>query len=155
MATKKVPVEEVPVETAEQETQAEEPKAEEPKVMVCGHVNRQHYNSKGRLSEILCDLPPKHTGDHHAKYMKNVGEPVNDEKGRVTRVTYHEEEADTYWNDAAAKPVGDVVVGTVEALNLNQKDMIMAVLNNDPTLSTEAALNIAKAKAEWNLQEPS
>lgn len=143
------------VDEAAKNEPVEEKEPQVVKAGLCGHVNRQHYNTQGRLSELTCDLPPKHLGDHHARYMKNIGEPVTDEKGRVLKVSYHEEEAETWWNDVAGKPVADVAIGAVETLNLNQKDMIMSFMNRNPNLSAAEALKMAKSQAEWNLQEPS
>jgi hypothetical protein len=119
-------------------------------VSTCGHVNKQHYNTKGKLEDLACDLEPKHAGDHHAKYRKNVGEPVTDEKGRVVRVDYHEEEADAYWNDAAGKPAASIHGREVEQTSLLQKDLIMQVMKENPHLTVEQATAQAKALPQWN-----
>lgn len=129
----------------------ETPKAvKEVKLSTCGHINRHHFGPDGKPLELACDLDPKHTGDHHAKYQKNVAEQTMDEKGRVIKVTYHQEEADAYWGDAASKPVAEIVEGKQVQMNLLQKEMVMEILNRDPRMTAQEAINIAKAKPEWN-----
>jgi hypothetical protein len=116
----------------------------------CGHVNKQHYNTKGKLEDLACDLEPKHAGDHHAKYQKNVPEPVTDEKGRVTNVNYHEEEADAYWTNAAGKPAKDISEGTVPQLSLMQKDLLAQLMARNPDMTVEVALEKVKTDPRWN-----
>jgi len=129
----------------------ETPKAvKKVELSTCGHVNRHHFGTDGKPLELVCDLDPKHTGDHHAKYQKNVADPVMDEKGRVVKVTYHQEESDAYWGDAAGKPVAEILEGKQVQMSLLQKDMVMEILNRDPRMTIQEATNIAKAKPEWN-----
>lgn len=146
-------------ESVDEAVSAETPEAvKEPKVQApetCGHINRHHYNAAGRLEELACTLLPKHTGDHSATYKKNVGDPVHDEKGRVIKVEYHEEEATAVWNDAAGKPAADIQEGEIAQMTLFQKDLVMQLLAKNPTLTVDQAVAQAKQMPEWNSPGPS
>lgn len=125
-----------------------------PKEAVCGHVNHQHYGLNGQLELLACDLQKQHVGDHHARYQKNTGERVEDEKGRLVKVEYHPEEADAYWNDAAGKPASNNLNETLQT-NLWQKDLIMRILKEHKDMSAEDAYKLAKADPSWNaVSEP-
>jgi hypothetical protein len=140
MTAKKKQEEEVLAEVEVQETQPGR----------CGHVNHQHYGTNGRLEKVACDLPDGHAGDHHAKYTRNVkDEPETDAKGRVMKQTYHTEEADAWWNDAAGKPARPVDNDAIQ-MSLLQKDLIMQVTKENPRLTIEQATEQAKALPQWN-----
>lgn len=116
----------------------------------CRHTNNHIYGTDGKLTSITCDLPKGHGGDHHAHYTKNVGEPVHDEKGRVKKVEYHEEEAETYWGDLAETPADQIQVGNTEQLSFLQKDLVLDILNRNPRLSINQATQQARALQQWN-----
>lgn len=127
----------------------QEPKPITPQL--CGHVNRHHFGPDGQPLELVCDLEPHKTGDHHARYQKNIADPVMDEKGRVIKVNYHLEEADAWWGDAAGKPVADILEGDQVQMTLHQKDMVMEILSKDPRMTAQEAVARAKAMSEWNV----
>lgn len=116
----------------------------------CGHVNRQAYGTNGKLQELVCDLEPKHKGDHHARAIRNVPEPVTDQKGITTSVKQREEEADAWWGDAAGKLTRDIIADVPEQMSLFQKDLVMGILNKNPNLTVEQALSQAKASPAWS-----
>lgn len=127
----------------------EEAKTEETPAPVCGHINKHHYNTKGKKEEITCTLPKKHTGDHSAEYTRLVGTQISDEKGRVVRTDYHEEQAVAMWGDGAGVDAAQIYAGEVEQLSLLQKDLVMQVMAKAPNLSAAEALLVAKAQPEW------
>jgi hypothetical protein len=148
MATKKK------LDNPEQLTSDSEPTVDvvltETKASQCGHANMQHYGTNGRLEKIVCDLPDGHAGDHHAKYTRNAkDEPETDSKGRVLKLTYHEEEADAWWNDEAGRPARAVDNDALQT-SLLQKDLIMQVMKESPHLTIEQAMAKAKALPQWN-----
>lgn len=119
----------------------------------CGHITRHHYNAQGALEDLACVLPASHAGDHSAPYMKSVGEPVHDEKGRVVKTVYHEEQAVAYWNDSAGKPANRIREGEVGQMTLMQKDLVMQMLGKEPDLPIENAITKARALPQWNSLE--
>lgn len=127
----------------------EETTAEQVVASACGHVNKQHYGINGKLQDLACTLPAKHTGDHQALYKKNVGEPATDEKGRVVKTNYHEEDKVAFWGEAAGKPANPVT-GEVVQTSLLQKDLIMQIMKENARLTVEEATAQAKADARWN-----
>jgi hypothetical protein len=143
------------LEVPEQLTSDSEPVAEvvleetRLEARTCGHVNKHHYNTKGKLEDLACTLPKDHEGAHSAKYVKLVGEPVNDEKGRVVKTDYHEVEAVAAWSDAAGVPANRIQAGEIEAMTLLQKDLVMQVMAKAPNLTVEQATATAKAQPEW------
>ena len=145
----------MPKKTVEDEVTSEEltiepaKPAKEAKFGGCGHVNRQHYGTDGKLLEIVCDLEPKHEGDHHARAMRNVPEPVTNEKGIVTSVKQRQEEVGTWWGDKAAALTRDVIANVAEQMSLLQKDLVMDILNKNPNLTVEQAIAQAKASNAW------
>lgn len=115
----------------------------------CQHINKQHYNGK-RLEDLQCDLPAGHKGDHHGHYVRLVPDPITDAKGIVVKEYYNEEKAETYWNDAAGKPVSEIKPDAIPQMTDYQKDLVMAVLKRDPTMQLEKAVEAAKANGAWN-----
>jgi hypothetical protein len=119
----------------------------------CGHVNKHHYNTKGKQEDLACALPESHSGDHSAPYTKLVGEPVTDEKGRVVRTSYTEAPAMSTWGNAAGQPASEIRAGEIEQMTLLQKDLVMQVMAKAPNLSVEQATAAAKAQPEWTAAE--
>jgi hypothetical protein len=164
MAPKNKPVVEEPVEEVLEETSndevevVQEPVIEEPikepEPQVCGHVNRHSYGTDGKLQPLSCDLAPKHEGDHHARHIRNVkDEPETDAKGRVVKQTYHTEEAETWWKDAAGKPAHLIPEGEIGQMSLLQKDLVMQILNKNPKMPVADAVKQAKSNPAWNAAE--
>jgi len=118
--------------------------------VICGHVNKQHYNTKGRLEDLTCDLEKGHTGDHHAIYEKNVPDHETDDKGRVTKSRYAQEETEAYWGEMAGTPAKEISEAAVPQLSQFQKDLLGEVLKKSPNLTAEQALAVAKASPTWN-----
>lgn len=123
---------------------------EETFAAACGHVNKQHYGTDGRLQDLICNLPKGHDGDHRALYAMKIGEPVNDEKGRVIRTNYREEERYGYWNDSAGKTAAPADGVEMEQTSLWQKDLIMRIMAKDPDMTVEKATQKAKQDPAWN-----
>ena len=117
---------------------------------LCGHINKQHYNTKGRLEDLTCDLEKGHTGDHHAIYEKNVPDHETDDKGRVKKPRYNQEKAETYWGVRAGTPAKEISEAAVPQLSQFQKDLLGEVLKKSPNLTAEQALAVAKASPTWN-----
>ena len=117
---------------------------------LCGHINKQHYNTKGRLEDLKCDLEKGHAGDHHAVYEKNTPDHETDDKGRVTKSRYAQEEAEAYWGELAGTPAKEISEAAVPQLSQFQKDLLGEVLKKSPNLTTEQALVVAKASPTWN-----
>lgn len=117
--------------------------------LVCGHINKQHYSSKGRLEDVSCDRVKGHSGDHHAKYMKKVDAPETDVRGIVIEHHYHDEEADTYWGDAAGVPANEIKEGKILRLSNFQKDILADIMNHDNSLTVEEALKQAQTSPKW------
>jgi hypothetical protein len=115
----------------------------------CGHVNKQHYNTDGKLQDLACTLPDGHIGDHQALCKKLSGEPQTDEKGRVVKSNYYEVDAIAYWNNAAGKAANPVTTEVMQT-SLLQKDLIMQIMKEHPSLTVEQATAQAKADARWN-----
>lgn len=132
---------------AEPETPKAAPKAGP---ILCGHVNKHNYNADGELEDLACTLPLGHAGDHSAEYVKNVGEPQHDEKGRVVKVVYHQEKAVAYWGDAAGKPADEIGEGEVAQMSLMQKDLVMGLLAKNPALKVDQAVAQARGLPAWN-----
>lgn len=116
----------------------------------CGHVNKQHYNTKSRLEDLVCDLEKDHKGDHHAFYQKNVPDHETDDKGRVTKSKYTQEEAEAYWGDMAGTPAKDISEVAMPQLSQFQKDLLGEVLKKNPNLTATEALAVAKSSPTWN-----
>ena len=36
---------------------------------LCGHINKQFHNIKGKIEDLACTLPAGHDGDHSAKHL--------------------------------------------------------------------------------------
>lgn len=117
---------------------------------VCGHVNKQHTGTDGKLQDLSCILPKEHSGDHKARHMRKVGEPVTNEKGQVLRTEYHEEEVDASWGDVAGKPVSEISEEATLQMSLLQKDLVMQILTREPALDAKQAIAKAKLSKEWN-----
>lgn len=120
-----------------------------PDIYACGHISKHHYNAKGRLEDIACDLPKGHAGDHHAVYMKLVDDPETDLRGITVAHHYREVEADTFWGDAAGTPVNQIKEGKSLQLSNFQKDILADIMKGDESLKVEDALAIAKASPKW------
>jgi len=116
---------------------------------LCGHINRHYYNPKGRLEDLACDLPKGHTGDHHAKHLINVPDPIVDSKGGVIEQHYRQEEADAYWGDAAGTPAQDIKAKDIPQLSQFQKDLVAEVMKSNPGMSAEDAVAEAKNSPIW------
>jgi hypothetical protein len=141
--------------TSDSEPVAEVVLEETPGPAVCGHINKQHYNTKGKLEDLPCTLTKGHEGDHSAEYVKLVGEAVSDEKGRVVKVNYSEEQAVAYWGNAAGTPASKIQAGEIERMTLLQKDLVMQRMSRNPDLSVAEATAQAKASPEWTAAERS
>jgi len=70
----------------------------------CGHVNRQFWNSKGELEDLICHLPLGHEGDHWSKFISVKTDYGQDEMHRSIVTGTHEVEKDGYWSDGAGVP---------------------------------------------------
>jgi hypothetical protein len=116
----------------------------------CGHINKQHYNAKGRLEDLKCDLEEGHKGDHHAIYEKNIPDYETDEKGRVTKAKYTQEPAEAYWNSDAGIPASEIKEMAAVQMSQWQKDILGDVLRKSPDLPIEQAIAQAKASPSWN-----
>lgn len=115
----------------------------------CGHVNKQHYNAKGRLEDLVCDREPGHDGDHHAICFRNVAEHVYNNKGVVVEEHYNQVEADSYWGNGAGVPAKDIKAGEAPQFSQFQRDLVAAILKTDPEMSAEEAYAKAKASPVW------
>ena len=118
--------------------------------MTCDHVNKQHYNTKGRLEDLKCDLEEGHKGDHHAFYEKNVPDHETNDKGQVTKSRYTQETAEAWWGDLAGTPAKEITERPMPQLSQYQKDLLGDVLRKNPHLSAEQALAEAKNSPTWN-----
>lgn len=116
----------------------------------CQHINKQHYNAKGKLEDLQCDLPEGHKGDHHATYSRLIPDPLTDAKGIVIKEYYNEEEAEAFWGDAAGTPTSGIKPADIPQMTDYQKDLVMAVLKRDPTMQLEKAVEVAKTSGAWN-----
>lgn len=123
------------------------------KLTTCGHVNKQHFNAEGKLEDLACTLDPRHPGDHQAPYKKNVADHLYDEKNRIVKITYHLEDAVSYWNDSAGKPADKVKSGEVAQMTGFQRDLVMQILSRNPRLNVDQALAQARQSPEWNSGE--
>lgn len=137
----------VNVSDIEQEVQAAEESKRKPK---CKHVNKQHVNEKGVLQDLVCTLPENHAGDHRARHLRRVGEPVTNEKGVILKMEYHEEEVEASWNDVAGKPASEISEEPVLQMSLLQKDLVMQILTRNPAMDVKQAIAQAKLSKEWN-----
>lgn len=123
--------------------------ASEVKEPLCGHVNKQHYGTKGKLEDLACTLPAGHAGNHSSPYKRLVGTPVTDEKGRVIKQNYEEVDDVSWWSDAAGAPAEQVHIGSKDQMTLYQRDLVMQVIQKNPKLSVDQAIAQASASEEW------
>lgn len=117
---------------------------------VCGHVNKQHTGADGKLQDLSCSLTKNHDGDHKARHMRKIGEPVSNEKGQTLRMEYHEKEVESSWGDAAGKPASEISEEPVLQMSLLQKDLVMQILTRNPAMDVKQAIAQAKLSKEWN-----
>lgn len=117
---------------------------------VCGHINKQHTGTDGKLEDLVCNLPEGHKGDHKAKHQRNIPDYEHDDKGKVKKVTYHQEEVETSWGDAAGTPASQIQEEVVPQMSLLQKDLVMQILSREPALDVKMAVAKAKMSKEWN-----
>ena len=124
-------------------------KVEEVTHDTCGHINKQHYGTKGKLEDLACTLPVGHSGNHSAPYKRLVGTPVTDEKGRVIKNTYEEVDDVGQWGDMAGTPAEQVFVGEKDQMTLYQRDMVLQIVKNNPKITIEQAIAQASQSEEW------
>lgn len=117
--------------------------------MPCGHINKHFYNSENRLTDLPCDLPDGHNGDHHARHVRLVPDHLVNEKGQVVQARYRTEEADAYWGDAAGIPAKDIHAVELPQLSEFQKDLVANLLRNHPELKAEDAVAEARKSPTW------
>lgn len=115
----------------------------------CGHVNKQHYNTKGRLEDLTCTLPKGHPGDHFATAMKNVPDHVYDMKGAAIQQKWNEVEAEVFWSDAAGTPAKDIKEKEIPQLSDFQKDLVASILKKNPDILVEEAIAQARNSPVW------
>lgn len=115
----------------------------------CPHINKQHYNTKGKLEDLQCDLPAGHKGDHHAVYIRLTPNHIADARGIVVKEHYDEDAADVFWGDAAGTLASGIRPAEVQQMTDYQKDLVMMELKRDPTLPLEKAVALAKEKGTW------
>lgn len=130
---------------AKEVTEVEEVKKE----TKCGHVNKHHYGSDGRLQDISCELLKGHDGDHKAVYMKLIPDHITNNKGVVIEEHYREQLAETYWGDMAGTPASAISEKPMPQLTQFQKDILSDVLKKSPSLSIEAAIEQARSNPLW------
>lgn len=119
---------------------------------VCQSVNKQFYGTDGKLSDIQCELHANHTGDHQAKYERKVADYIHNEKGQIIKTEYHLEPATASWNDFAEQKVEEYKELPAIQMNALQRDLVMDVLQKNPNLKIEEAIERAKASEGWNLK---
>lgn len=80
---------------------------------LCGHVNKQYYNTQGILEDLVCVLPAGHSGDHSAscqtllKHQYAIKDPAKEyvvKNGAEYEVVTQE----AFWGDAAGVSAADI-----------------------------------------------
>jgi hypothetical protein len=75
---------------------------------LCGHINKQYYNTKGRLEDLACTLHKGHTGNHEApckSLAKFSGEKDPAEEYQFRDGTFYLVVQNTAeWSDIAGVP---------------------------------------------------
>jgi hypothetical protein len=115
----------------------------------CGHVNKQHYNVKGRLEDLPCDLLAGHAGDHHAAYQRNVPNHIYNNKGGVEKAQWDQVEAEAFWGNDAGTPAGDIKEKEAKQFTSFQRDLVQEILRKNPDLSADEAYKQAKESPVW------
>jgi hypothetical protein len=137
------------VETAEVDLSEGTPVIVKVEHQLCGHINRHHTDTSGKLTPLACTLEPGHTGDHSAAYTRNVPEYITDHKGIAIKVIQNPTEAVTYWRDEAGTPASEIVPEEVPQMTGYQRDLVMQILQRNPKMSTTEAIEKAKSMKEW------
>lgn len=117
---------------------------------LCGHVNKQYYNTAGRLEDLSCTLPDGHSGDHSAESKINVPDHIHDEGGRVVKSRYTQEERTAYWSDSAGTPAAQITEKQLPQLTEFQKDLLSEVLRKNPSMEVSAAVEMARSNPLWS-----
>lgn len=136
---------------AKAKSEVEEPAMVEVKKSLCNHENKHAFNEEGKLAPLFCDLPNGHQGDHHAKFTQRL-QVVDeyDEKGRVRKSHFEDNEQDAHWNDAAGIPAAEIEENNIEQLTDYQRDLIMEVMRKNPSLNARQAKAAAKESELWD-----
>ena len=123
--------------------------APEAEVEACGHINRHHTDTSGKLAPLACTLPKGHTGDHYATYIRNVPEYITNERGVAVKVIQNQTEGETYWQDIAGTPASEITPEEVPQMTGYQRDLVMQILQRNPKMSATEAIAKAKLTKEW------
>lgn len=85
---------------------------------ICGHVNKQFHNVKGKIEDLACTLPSGHVGDHSAKHtaLRQVEDNFETAElvanGAKTYVIagkpFMAIEVDGFWSDVAGVPASEI-----------------------------------------------